>query len=129
MFKNLIKGDNNIMETYKYIQGDTGTATVLFLVFMILTSLTLAYFILQEYLIGQTIGKILFRLKIVTVVDDETLGPINFWQSIVRSLFLIPTIPFILMWIIDPVYLLFTKKGQRLSEWLCKTKVIEVFQL
>ncbi|MEM2138608.1 MAG: signal peptide peptidase SppA [Candidatus Woesearchaeota archaeon] len=48
---------------------------------------------------------------------------INIFQSILRNLFLIPLFPFYLLWIIDPVYLLMTKK--RLSEKYSKTLLIE----
>ncbi len=129
ILRNLTKGSSGFIKTYTYLHSNSSTASVLFLIFMILTLFTLAYFILMEYMLGQTPGKILLNLKVLSVVDEKNLALPNFWQCLLRTIFIIPTIPFILLWVIDPLYLLFTKDGQRLTELLSKTKVIEVYAL
>ncbi|MFP4424462.1 MAG: RDD family protein [Candidatus Woesearchaeota archaeon] len=74
----------------------------------------LAYFILLEYAIGQTIGKILFDLKV-----KSEKGELGFFQAVARNLVLIPFFPFTILWILDPVLMVW--KGKRGSEYLSKT--------
>ena len=70
----------------------------------------------------QTIGKML--MKIYVVSDTKTLNP---WQLLVRNLVFIPIFPFVLLWLIDPLFMFFTKTNQRLSEILSKTRVVEKY--
>lgn len=85
---------------------------------MTVSAIALLYFVLFEYKMQQTIGKMIFRLQVVSDAEDLKL-----WQAFGRSLFILPVFPFILLWIIDPIYLIFRK--QRLSELLTKTRVLE----
>ena len=125
--RKLLKADTT-SGIFKMLQSDTSIATTLVMIFFILTMIIMAYFVLQEYLIGQTLGKMLLGLRVISTIDPDQLQQISFLQALLRSMFLIPTIPFIFLWAIDPIYLLFKRDGQRLSEWLCKTRVIEVYQ-
>ncbi len=81
---------------------------------------TIAYFVLLERGFGQTIGKKLLRLYVVS--DKKEFKT---WQAIARSLFLIPIFPFVLLMLIDPLVMLFSREHQRLSEILSRTKVVE----
>ena len=73
---------------------------------------------------GQTIGKML--MKIYVVSDNQDLKA---WQLLTRSIVFIPIFPFILLWVLDPLFMFFTKTNQRLSEILSKTKVVEKYDL
>jgi len=87
---------------------------------ILLSILALFYFAILEYKLGQSIGKIFMNIKVISITKK-----LLFWQCIGRSLFLLPVFPFFLLWAIDPLFLFFNKKGQRLSEFLTKTKVVE----
>jgi len=84
-----------------------------------ITLIFLLYFILFEYRLGQTIGKMLVNLYSVSAEGKMTL-----WQAIGRNLFLIPVIPFVFLWVIDPLFIVW--RSQSLSEFFTKTKTIEV---
>jgi uncharacterized RDD family membrane protein YckC len=74
--------------------------------------------------LNQTPGKMLFNLYVTSQTKD-----LKYWQLFVRSMFLIPVFPFVLLWVIDPIVMLFTKENQRLSEILSRTKVVEKYKL
>jgi uncharacterized RDD family membrane protein YckC len=82
------------------------------------------YFVILENKLRQSIGKMIFNLYVEGQDKD-----IKYWQLFARSMFLIPIFPFVLLWIIDPIVMLFTKENQRLSEILSKTKVVERYSL
>ncbi|HII72736.1 TPA: RDD family protein [Candidatus Woesearchaeota archaeon] len=123
----IIDGAGSVKETVKHLQSSDSLSTVIVMLFFLLTLMVLAYFVLQEYMLGQTVGKMLLGLRVVAVGDGQ-ISDISFFQSLIRSMFIIPTIPFIFLWIVDPVFTFFNKEQQRFSEWLCRTKVIEVYQ-
>lgn len=84
---------------------------------------TILYFAMLERRISQTPGKMLFNLYVVSEKGAST------WQFYVRSMFLIPVIPFVLLWIVDPIVMLFTQDNRRLSEILSRTKTVEKYNL
>jgi uncharacterized RDD family membrane protein YckC len=82
------------------------------------------YFLLLEKKIGQTPGKMIFNIS----VAGES-GEVRLWQLAIRSIFLIPIFPFFLLWVVDPLFMFFTKSSQRLSEILSRTKTVEKYML
>lgn len=73
--------------------------------------------ILMEYTSGQTFGKRLFGLQVVT----EKGARIGIWQAVIRQL---PV--FLQVFTIDALFGLFTDRRQRAFELLTKTRVIDV---
>lgn len=84
---------------------------------IILPVLFLIYFIACQYLLGQTVGMMLFRMRVV-----HTDG--GLWRFVVRNLFILPFFPFAILWLLDPLFLAFTKR--RLSEMWSGTMTAEV---
>lgn len=125
----MLGGVTDVLLAYKMIQQDSAQMQALTVLFMIIVLLALAYFALLQYATGQTLGCILMNIHVVAQVSEKEFRRPDMWQCIVRNLFLIPTIPFIFLWIIDPIYLYFGKKGQRLTEWLSTTRVVEQFEI
>jgi uncharacterized RDD family membrane protein YckC len=72
------------------------------------------YFTLLEYGAGKTIG--------MMIVGIRTEGNLSFWKCTVRNIFIIPFFPFTLLWLIDPLHLIFAKR--RLSERLTNTDTV-----
>ena len=107
-------------ETYNYFLANQGLSYGLLSISFAISILSIAYFTILEKNIGQSIGKKLLHLKVVSLDKKPKT-----WKYIIRSLLLIPVFPFILLWIIDPIYLFFNTEGQRLMESISKTKVIE----
>ena len=90
---------------------------------LIISLFVILYFYKMEKNMSQTIGK---RITGIYVVSDQK--ELKAWQVIVRSLVFLPVFPFILLWIIDPLFMFFNKSNQRLSEILSKTRVVEKFK-
>jgi len=109
-------------EAYSFLSSNQSYTATLTMVSFIMSIFAILYFALLEYKLQQTPGKMLFNISIA----GET-KKLKFWQSIVRSLFIIPIFPFLLLWIVDPLFIFFTKTNQRLSEILSKTKTIEQY--
>lgn len=82
------------------------------------------YFAIMEKKMGQTVGKYLLKIR-VEGAEKETRQ----WQYFARSAFFIPIFPFIVLWAVDPLLMLFTKSNLRLCEILSKTKTVETFEL
>jgi len=123
----IVGSSTDMMGVYQMLMADTGKASAIFMILTIIIMLTLAYFVLLQYAIGQTVGEMLLDLHVVIQTDDKELTTPTFWQCMLRNIFIIPAMPFILLWVIDPVYFFITKKNQRLTEWLSQTSVIEQY--
>ena len=121
IFDKIVPQGSSIGETFKLLSSSYYDSSLV--IIGILTAIpTIAYFAILERDFGQTIGKKLLNLYVVSDVKE-----MKHWQAIVRSLFLLPVIPFVLLTFIDPLVMLFTKEHQRLSEILSRTKVVETY--
>jgi uncharacterized RDD family membrane protein YckC len=94
------------------------------LISTLISFLFLFYFVAFEIKTRQTPGKMLLNLYVIA--DENKEGP-GFSQVLIRNLIFIPVIPFTLLWIIDPIYMIVT--GRRLCEILSKTRVIEEIKI
>ena len=77
------------------------------------------YFTLFEWLLGQTIGKMLMRTLSLTIGNKK----MSFWQALGRNLFLIPVIPFVFLLVLDIIFIIWRRIS--LSEMLTRTKTVE----
>ncbi|MBW2967938.1 RDD family protein [Candidatus Woesearchaeota archaeon] len=126
---NILPTPESFTETFVFLESNPAQMDLLLLIFTLASAIIIAYFVLSQYLIGQTLGCRLLRIKVVTPADakGKVFVTPNFWQCLVRNMFLLPFVPFILLWIADPVYYFIAKKHQRLSEWLSRSQVVEVY--
>ena len=108
----------SLSESYQSLLQNSTTSTIITVVMLFVFTLMLLYFTISEYLLGQTAGKRLLGLK----VEDSNGNFPTFWQCLIRNLVFLPIFPFILFWVIDPLYLAFSK--QRLSEQLSRTRTV-----
>ncbi|MBS3131381.1 RDD family protein [Candidatus Woesearchaeota archaeon] len=113
---------SSFSETFRMLEQSSSLTSTLTVIGVMAGVLALLYFYMLEKRIGQTPGKMMFNIKVVSEHGSS-------WPFFVRSLFLLPVFPFILLIFIDPVVMLFNKEGQRLSEILGKTRVIEEFRM
>lgn len=87
--------------------------------------LGMLYFVILEKKMQQSIGKKLMNLSVASSEGEDK--KISLWQHIVRNLFFIPIFPIFLLWIIDPLFMVFNKGNSRLSEILSRTKVVQKY--
>ena len=111
------------METFQTLSSPEFQKTTI-LISIFASVIAILYFVILEQKNKQSIGKMLMNIYVESGQKERRV-----WQQFVRSMFLIPTFPFILLWILDPLFLLFTKDKRRLSEILSKTRVVEEFNL
>lgn len=78
--------------------------------------LMMAYFVIFDWLLGQTVGKIVASIRVV-----GERGKPAFWQCLARNLMFVPLFPFPLLWILDPLFLLFSADRRRLSDRMSRT--------
>ncbi|PIN87173.1 hypothetical protein COV19_01115 [Candidatus Woesearchaeota archaeon CG10_big_fil_rev_8_21_14_0_10_44_13] len=97
-----------------------GTVT---LITISMGALAVLYFALMEYKLGQTIGKMLLNIYVISERKDEKT--MTLWQALLRSIIWLPAFPFIIFWIIDPLYALLNQNSQRLLEYASKTRTVE----
>jgi len=125
-FKKIIQDSiprfDSYSEAYNFLASNQSYTTTLTIVSLVMSLFAVSYFALMEYKIGQSPGKMLFNVSVISDVKR-----LSFWQAVVRSLFIIPMFPFVLLWIIDPLFMFFTKTNQRLSEILSKTRTVQSY--
>lgn len=114
---------NSFSEAFEFLSSNADSASIKAII-VSASIVTILYFVIFEKKLKQTPGKMLFRLYVKGQGKD-----LKSWQLFVRSMFLIPLKPFVLLWIIDPIVMLFTKENQRLSEILSRTKVVEMYKV
>lgn len=95
----------------------------IFLIGLFAGIVSMLYFMILEHKFGQTAGKMIMNIRVIS--ND---GGLKYWQLAARSAFLLPIFPFVLLWLIDPLFMLFTKEKNRLSEIISRTKVVETFE-
>ena len=124
LFQKFIPKDYSLSEAYKLISTSTNFTGLINSVSFIMSILVILYFIMLEKKMGQSIGKMFFRIYVVS--DNKDLKG---WQLLVRNIAFIPIFPFVLLWILDPLFMFFTKTNQRLTEILSRTSVVERYRL
>ena len=124
LFQNIIPKDYSFLEAYKLLSSSTNYSSFLTPASFIVSILIILYFLMLERRMSQTIGKML--MKVYVISDNKELKA---WQLLARNIVFIPIFPFVLLWILDPLFMFFTKTNQRLSEILGKTRVVEKYSL
>ncbi len=121
LFRDSIPKNFSFKEAYSFMS--TADEAYLTLVSIFVSALVILYFFLLERSMGQSIGKKI--MNICVVADDNKLTS---WKVFLRSIVFIPVFPFFILWVADPLFMIFNKTGQRLSEVLSKTRVVERYK-
>lgn len=115
-------GMPDVLSYFSRLQSSSADATAVALVMLLMSLYALAYFSLSEYISGTTIGMALMSMK---VVDEHNMKP-GLFRSVLRNIYIFPFFPFILLWLAEPAFLIAGKRGQRLTEMLTRTRVLEM---
>ena len=105
--------------------GNGQTSSSVYAISFFIIIMIFLYFTFSEYVTGQSIGKKMMGLY---VVSAEAGGRLSLSQVMLRNVALFPFFPFIIFWIVDPGFMMFTKTQRRLSDILSRTKVIQSVQ-
>ena len=153
VFRKIAPSDS-FSKTFEFLSSNAGSTPIKAII-VSASIVTILYFVIFEKKLKQTPGKMLFKLYVEgqgkdlkyskrtkipneyafaisggnkQIKHDYLLAP-SYWQLFARSMFLMPLFPFVLLWFIDPIVMLFTKENQRLSEILSRTKVVEMYKV
>jgi hypothetical protein len=94
-----------------YTSTEIAIVTTIFLV-------AYAYFIVFEYVLGQTLGQMALSIHVTHN---------GFWQVLLRNAFLLPFFPFVFFWVIEPFAIIITKRG--ILERLSQTRTLHQHQI
>jgi len=109
-------------ETLKAMMASPGFGSKMMIAAVFFAIIAILYFTILEFMMRQSVGKMIFKVYVDSLANH---GKMTLGQSFLRNLFLIPFIPFSFIAIADPIFMLWTRENQRLSEMICKTKVVE----
>ena len=100
--------------------GEVPVPSAIYWVIIIISLLTLMYFTFFDYYISQTPGKMLLKIKSISLKNkDQKIG---LWDSLLKNCFVMPFFPFYIFWVVDPIYLIFYK--ERFLEKITFTKTV-----
>lgn len=124
LFQNIIPKDYSFSEAYKFLSSSTNYTSFISSISFVMSIFIILYFSMLERKMAQTIGKMLMKIYVVSDNND-----LKTWQLLTRNLVFIPIFPFVLLWVLDPLLMFFTKTNQRLTEILSRTKTVEKFSV
>ena len=124
LLKNVLPKDYSFSNMLQIAGSSTAFDSYFASIYIAMSILAFVYFYKMENKMSQTIGKKIMNIYVVS--DAEQMKK---WQLLVRNLFFIPIFPLDLLFIVDPLFMLFTKSNQRLTEILGKTRVVEKYSL
>ena len=124
LFENMIPESSSFSKTFEFLSANSNLTGAITIIMFGVAFITILYFMIFEKKLGQSVGKMVLNLHVESSKKD-----LKYWQLFIRSMFLIPVFPFILLWFVDPIVMLFTKENQRLSEILSSTKTVERYKI
>tara|TARA_Y100000294_G_scaffold142441_1_gene136627 strand:+ start:513 stop:1019 length:507 start_codon:yes stop_codon:yes gene_type:complete len=116
---NLLPGDIGFIGNKVFFESNPDIFNKLAFILFYMGIIAFIYFTVLEYKFSQTIGKMLLRINIKSIVKDK----LSIWRIMLSNITLFPFFPFIILWVVDPLYILF--KGQRLMEKLSNIELVE----
>lgn len=109
---------------YQYVETTPGIYNLVLFLSLLVGILIVMYFTYFEYKTQQTPGKMLMKIYII-----PEAGKISFWNYLISNLTFIPFFPFILLWVIDPIYMFISPKNQRLMERFTNILVVQEYKI
>jgi len=124
LFRQIVPKDYSFSEAYRLLSSSADYSGLITSVSLVISVFVILYFTILEKKTGQTIGKNIMKIYVVSDLDEMKL-----WQAFARNIAFIPLFPFVLLWLFDPLFMFFNKTNQRLTEILSKTRVVEIYSL
>ncbi|MDO8643121.1 MAG: RDD family protein [Candidatus Woesearchaeota archaeon] len=120
VIRKLLPADASYHTIQSALENQPALATAIFFVALLSGIFAVLYFSILESQLGYTVGKLFMQIRVAPLYHE----PLTFWKCMVRSLMMIPVFPFIILWIADPLYALFSPLRQRLLEQWSKTMTV-----
>ncbi len=115
---------SSISELQNIVQGSQVLIAQISLIILAISVLSLLYFSFMQMILGQTVGMMVLNIYVVKQEKKQILKP-GIWQCIIRNMFVIPFFPFFVLWLTEPLFLLFSRERRRLLEVISGTMTVE----
>ncbi|MGV8141186.1 MAG: RDD family protein [Candidatus Woesearchaeota archaeon] len=79
----------------------------MYVMIFVISILALLYFTFFEYYLGQTLGQMIIRIRVISL-KDASQKP-SLWRAALRNCYVLPFFPFYIFWILEPIHLAFYK--------------------
>jgi uncharacterized RDD family membrane protein YckC len=112
----------NILQQLTFLQNNPHILRSFYPLLITANILLIFYFSYFEYKLQQTPGKMLLRIQVVPQNSP------TFWNYLFSNLTFLTIFPFTLLWIIDPMHMIFSPKNQRFMEKINKLIVIQKYK-
>jgi len=120
-----IPSEGGLAQAMSFLQTNPAAGKILLFHSLVSGLVILLYFTYFEFKIQQTPGKMLMKIHII----PQGKTKLTFWHYLISNLTFIPTFPFIILWIIDPIYMIFSKQNQRFMEKITNILVVGKFEV
>lgn len=148
IFERFVGLDGSLIMDYKLLTSNPEVQSAITMALVAISVLFLFYFVNLQVKFGQTIGMMIMKTYIIKVpklninvptkkkkkmsqaeiIEEARKFKITFFDALVRNLFIIPFFPFIILWIVEPIYMMIGPDKMRLLERLSRTRVVEINQ-
>ncbi len=91
---------------------------------IVVSILVISYFSVLQFRLRQTLGMMLFNIWVYS--EEKELSS---WKVVISNLTFTPVFPFVMLWIIDPIFLLFSPTRQRLMQKFVGIYIVEETQV
>lgn len=128
--------------TFSSLMQNESVMQVMSSVLVVISILSLVYFVVLQLKFAQTIGMMILNIYAIKIPTEQQIVHakkakkmdvlkaadqfrLRFFDALIRNMFILPFFPFIILWIVDPIYYFFSKSQQRFTESISKTTVVE----
>lgn len=116
---NIIPNNLPYTELALFIENNPDILNKIMVIFIYLSLIIIIYFTVLEFKFSQTVGKMLLGI----FVKSSNKKPLTFTRVLLSNIIFIPIFPFVLFWLIEPLYILFTNR--RIMEKISNIKVVQ----
>ncbi len=145
VFERFIGLNDSIISDYKLLASNPEVQSAISLTLVFISILFLIYFVKLQLKFGQTIGMMIMKIYVIKIpplniaapkkkkkitpaeaIEEARKFKVTFFDVIIRNLFLLPFFPFIILWIVEPIFMMMGKDNLRFLERLSRTRVVEI---
>jgi uncharacterized RDD family membrane protein YckC len=120
--------NSSFNESYAFFSENPQVAQGISNALFLLSLLVVLYFAILENKLGQTPGKMVMGIAVMSEIgwkeNSMKISRASFMQCFLRNIIFFPFLPFIIIWIIDPFLILFRKDHKKITEILTKTRTL-----
>jgi uncharacterized RDD family membrane protein YckC len=106
----------NYTQTIEILNSSPEIVTNISVIIFFISIISLVYFSYMEWKFSQTFGQMIVGLYVISERKEKSI-----WQYVLSNLFVFPFFPFIILWIVDPLYMFYN--GKKFTEKLADLRM------